>query len=265
MILTLSPSIRAASVLVVCLGLAWVGAPISAFAQEPAPAAATATATATSDADDDDLPFRLSLPTESDRVAWRHAGFRLDLGLRHGWTNGLAGAPSGSGYGVVIRIGGRLDESWSVFSSFMYGAASGGAKDLAALRYLAAIEPVFHIGDHLELGVGLGLGGMVEGGSRRADPDAALRDALVAPYTLPTASPPLPACNSAGVASTLRLAYAYVLGPTSRVGVEAQIDGQYAVCVDNTGEVEPDTATAIVRRQWWPHYGASLALTVGWR
>jgi hypothetical protein len=43
------------------------------------------------------------------------------------------------------------------------------------------------------------------------------------------------------------------------------MDGQWTDCVDDSGRLEPDTATPIVRRQWWPHLGGSLIWGILWR
>lgn len=232
--------------------------------------AADAPADPTPTEDDDSLQFRISLPTQADREAWKTPGFRLEAGLLYGAAVGLAGAPAGSGLGFFTRVGARLDRDWSLFLGFRYGAMSGvQGQDLLGLRYAVTAQPVLHLGDHLRIGFGVGVAGFVEGGSGREDPDAATRDALVAPYSLPAPSEagsgPLPSCNGAGATAQLRLGWTFVLGPMSATSLEAMVDGQRSLCIDDTGRVEPDTATAIVRRQWWSHVGWTLGWSFTWR
>jgi hypothetical protein len=68
-----------------------------------------------------------------------------------------------------------------------------------------------------------------------------------------------------GVAGLLRAQWLFVMGPRSSTGLALQFDGQWTACVDDTGILEPDTATSIVRRQWWPHLGGSLTWEIQWR
>lgn len=249
--------------LLACALLLWCAVPCSAFATtDPVEPAAAPTATE----DDDSLQFRISLPTQADREAWKTPGFRLEAGLLYGAAIGVDQAPGGSGLGFFTRVGARLDRDWSLYLGFRYGAMSGvQGQELLGLRYAVTAQPVLHLGDHLRLALGVGVAGFVEGGSGRRDPDAATRDALVAPYTLPKASAPLPSCNGAGATAQLRLGWTFVLGPMSATSLEAMVDGQRSLCVDDTGRVEPDTATAIVRRQWWSHVGWSLGWSFTWR
>ncbi len=271
--------------LVACVGLAALLVWGSASAATPATASAPdraagtpghaagperraprAPGSATATDDDDELPFRLSLPTESDRAAWKRPGFRVEVGLRYGLVRGLAGLPGGEGFGVATRMGVRVDEDWSLLLGFSYGAATGQlGTGLAGLRYLVTAEPVWHLTERWSLAFGLGLAGFVEGGSGRDDPDAAGRDALVAPYTFPAGSKAMPSCNGAGAGALLRLGWTVVLGPLSATTFSAQVDAQQTLCVDDTGRVEPDTAEPIVRRQWWQHVGASLGWSFSWR
>ena len=93
-------------------------------ATSPAPT----TSPAPVSAKDDEGPPRLSLPTESDRDAWLRGGFRLSLGLVYGRLVGLEGAPSGRLLGATVRLGLRLDASWSVLASFQYASASAARR-----------------------------------------------------------------------------------------------------------------------------------------
>jgi hypothetical protein len=214
--------------------------------------------------DDDEVPVRLSLPTESDREAWRKPGFRLSLGGVYGYLEGIDGAPDGDLWGVLLRVGARLDERWSLLGSFQYLSASADA-GLAGLRFAGTIDPTWHITDSLELAMGLGFGGIVEGRTDRDDPAPAQRSSLNSPYTFPSADPPLQRCNGVGVAGLIRLGWNLVLGSRSSTGLAVEVGGQWTGCVDDTNRVEPDTATPIVRRQWWPHVSGTAVWVVTWR
>jgi hypothetical protein len=212
---------------------------------------------------DEDGPPRLSLPTESDRAVWKKPGFRFGLGLVYGRLLGINGPPNAQLIGPTIRIGIRLDERWSLMGSFQYLYATGTGGFLG-LRYAGTIEPTWHATEHLNLGVGIGFGGLVGPASNRPNPDPQ-PSTLDASYTFPDARTPLPACDGVGVTGLLRAEWLLVLGPRSSTGLALETDGQWTACVDDTGRVEPDTATPIVRRQWWPHFGGSLAWVILWR
>ena len=84
-------------------------------------------------------------------------------------------------------------------------------------------------------------------------------------YTFPDARTPLPSCSGVGAAGLARAEWSYVLGPRASTSVALEAFGQWTGCVDDTGRVEPDTGTAIVRRQFWAHAGATLAWGITWR
>ncbi|MBV8756569.1 MAG: hypothetical protein JO257_04825 [Deltaproteobacteria bacterium] len=212
---------------------------------------------------DDDGAVRLSLPTESDRAAWTQPGFRLALGMAYGRMQGLRGAPSGRLLGPLLHAGLRLDKDWSIYASFMYAGASQ-SKGLSALRFAGTIDPTWHATPSLALAVGFGFAGLVEGRTSRPDPDP-LGSTLDTSYTFPDASHPLPSCSGVGAAGLARGTYAYVMGPRATFNVELEVFGQYTACIDRTGRVEPDTARPIIREQYWPHVGVSLALGFAWR
>lgn len=205
----------------------------------------------------------MSLPTEADRDAWLRSGFRFGLGLSYGRLAGLDGAPSGRLIGFLMRLGVRLDADWSVLASFQYDVArsSGG---LSGLRFSGTIDPTWHPTRHLALAVGLGFGGIVEANTGRADVDP-LPSTLNTSYTFPGASPPLPSCSGVGAAGLLRAEWSFVLGPRSSTSLGLEARGQWTGCVADTGTVEPDSGQAIVRRQWWPHLGASAVWGIAWR
>jgi len=213
--------------------------------------------------DDEDGEPRLSLPTAADRAAWQTSGFRLGLGLVYGRFVGLRGAPSGRLLGPTIRIGVRLDDRWSVLASFQYASASksGG---LSGLRFAGTLDPTWHVTPSLSVALGFGFGGIVEGRTGRMDAGP-LPSTIDTSYTFPDASPPIASCSGVGAAGLARVEWTFVIGPRSQAGIAIEAVGQWTGCVDDTNRVEPDTGTAIVRRQWWPHTGATIAGGITWR
>ena len=210
-------------------------------------------------ADDDGEP-RLSLPTEGDRLAWRRPGFRLALGLGYGQLSGLRGAPSATLYAATLRSGLRLDADWSVLASFQYAVARSG---VTGLRYAGTIDPTWHVTPSFALALGFGFGGIV-GSTGAMDPSPGAGE-IESSYTFPDARTPLASCSGVGATALARAEWSYVLGPRASTGIALEALGQWTGCVADTGRVEPDTGEAIVRRQWWPHAGATLALGVTWR
>lgn len=249
------------------LGLA-LGMPAQA-APSPSAAAAVATGTpaglpAATPVFDEDAPPRFSLPTESDRALWKKPGFRFGLGLVYGQLYGIGGPPNGKLIGPTIRGGVRLDEAWSLMASLSYLYAMGSGTAMQGLRFAGTIEPTWHATEHLSLAIGVGFGGIVEPSTARPNPDPQ-PSTLDTSYTFPDARHPLPSCNGVGVAALARAEWMVVMGPRSATGLSLQMDGQWTGCVDDTGTVEPDTATPIVRRQWWGHLGGSLTWEILWR
>ena len=224
--------------------------------------AAPAHADAPAKPDEDPEP-KLSLPTESDRVAWLDSGFRLGLGVGYGRFEGLGGAPSGHLVGAVLHAGLRLDRDWSLMSTFEYSRVkqSGG---LSGLRFSGTIDPTWHLTPSFSVAFGIGFGGIVEGTTGRPDVSP-MAGMLNASYTFPDASTPLPSCSGVGITGVARAEYTYVLGPRSATGVALEAMGQYTACVERTGRLDADTAQAIVRRQYWPHAGFALQWSISWR
>ena len=206
---------------------------------------------------------KLSMPTESDRVAWTKSGFRLGLGLAYGRLEGLRGAPSGRLLGAVLHAGLRLDADWSLITTFEYASASarGG---LSGLRFAGTIDPTWHVTRELSLAFGFGFGGIVEGRTGRMDSNP-LPSTLDTSYTFGSSNPPVASCSGVGATGLLRGAYTWVIGPRSTTDLEIEIIGQYTSCTDKTGRVDPDTATPITRSQYWPHWGATLGWGFAWR
>lgn len=219
--------------------------------------------TPTVDPDAEDPEPKLSLPTEADRQAWQRPGFRLGIAASYGELVGLRGAPSGALYAANLRAGLRLDARWSIAASFQYALASrsGG---IEGLRFAGTIDPTIHITPSVSVALGFGFGGIVEGQTTRADA-MPLPSSLESSYTFPDASTPLAKCSGVGAAALARAEYAYVLGPRMAGVIGVEVVGQWTGCVDDTGRVEPDTGKAIVRRQWWPHTGATLSVGFAWR
>jgi len=252
-----SPS-AAVSVLFLLLGVA-----VPAQAQRAPPASATPPPSAAKSPEDEEGPPKLSLPTIADEEAWRRSGFRLGLGVGYGDFVGLEGAPSGRLLAFLVRLGVRLDRDWSILGSFQYARAST-AGGLSGLRFAGTIDPTWHVTTHLSLAVGMGFGGIVEGSTGRPDV-APLPSTLNTSYTFPSPSPPLPSCSGVGVAGLARATWTFVLGPRSATSFALEAVGQWTGCVDDTGQVDKDTGTAIVRRQWWPHTGGTAIWGISWR
>jgi hypothetical protein len=116
----------------------------------------------------------------------------------------------------------------------------------------------------VSLAFGVGFGGIVEGVTGRVDAGP-LPDEIESSYTFPDASTPVARCSGAGATGLVRGEWALVLGPRSQLAIAAEVLGQWTACVDDTGRIEPDSGDAIVRRQFWPHVGASLTAGVTWR
>jgi len=228
-----------------------------------APADTPASPTAAKTVFDEDPPPRLSLPTESDRALWKKPGFRFGLGLVYGRFYGIGGPPNYNLIGPTIRAGLRLDEAWSLVASLQYLYATG-AGSMKGVRFAGTIEPTWHATAHLSLAAGIGFGGIIESGTGRTD-SGPPPDTLNTSYTFPNAKTPIADCNGVGVAGLVRGQWLWVMGPRSSTGLALQLDGQWTGCVQDTGNFEPDTATPIVRRQWWPHLGGSLNWEIQWR
>jgi hypothetical protein len=212
---------------------------------------------------DPDGEVKLSLPTESDREAWSRPGFRLALNLAYGEIKGLRGAPSGRELGVNLHAGLRLDADWSLLVSFDYARVSSNA-GIQGLHFAGTLDPTWHVTRAFSLAVGFGLAGLVEGNTNRPDVDP-LPNTLDSSYTFADSSHPVPQCVGSGLAGLLRADYSWVIGPRASVHVEAEMIGEYTQCVDSTGRTEPDTAQPIVRTQYWPLTGGTLAVGFTWR
>ena len=233
-----------------------------AMAETAVETAADSTTT-TADTADEVLPFKLSLPTQEDASAWRDTGFRLELGMAYGLFEGVFGAPSGTLLGPTVRVGTRVDALWSLLASLQYQSITsiGG---INGLRYSGTLDPVLHVGDHLQFALGLGFGGIVEAGSRRPDSFPSDFTNLSDSYTYLSAKTPLPSCTGVGIVGLARVAWQQVLGPLSALTAFAEFHGQHTACEQRIGRVDPDTARPFFRRQYWFNVAAQAGLTVGW-
>jgi hypothetical protein len=211
----------------------------------------------------DDGVEKQSLAIVPDDVAWQEPGFRLTLGLVYGRMQGLRGAPSGRLLGPELHAGLRLDKDWSIYASFEYASASASG-GLSGLRFAGTLDPTWHATPSLALALGFGFAGIVEGRAARPDVDP-LGSTLDTSYTFPSAEHPLPSCSGVGAAGLVRGTYSHILSARSTFNVELEVFGQYTACIDRTGRVEPDTARPIIREQYWPHLGVTLAGGFTWR
>lgn len=240
----------------------------------PAPSTSTPTPTASAPApaatrtppttDEVEGEPKLSLPTEADRQAWQNSGFRLSLAVAYGQLVGLRGAPSGRLLAAKLRVGLRLDRQWSLMTSYEYARASQ-PRGLSGLRFTGTLDPTWHVTPSVSLAVGFGFGGIVEGRNTGRPDIEPFAETLETSYTFPDASPPIASCSGIGTAALARAEWGVVLGPRSQLAVAAEATGQWTGCVQDTNRFEPDSGKAIVRRQWWPHAGFTLAAGFTWR
>ncbi len=219
------------------------------------------TAPAFADGDDGER----SLPLETPLEAWRRPGFRVTLAMPYGEVVGLRGAPSATALGPLLRAGLRLDAEWSIVASFQYLVAQpSSTQALGGMRFAGTIDPTWHISDTASLALGFGFGGIVEAGRDRPDPSPGPGE-IETSYTFPDASTPLGSCSGVGATGLVRGEWSYVVSSRLAATVAAELFGQWTGCVGDTGRVEPDTGEAIVRRQWWPHVGGTVAIGVSFR
>jgi hypothetical protein len=214
-------------------------------------------------ADDDGEP-KLSLPTESDRVAWTAAGFRLALAFVAGDLHGERGAPSAGLVGVGMHAGLRLDRDWSLVATFKYARAAAGTGGVTGLWFQGTIDPTWHITRSLAVALGFGFGGIASGRTGGAE-IAPFPSSLDSSYTFPSSATPMPRCSGVGAAVVARATYSWVVGPRSSAYLDLDAFGQYTECIDPTGNVDPDTAQPIVRIQYWPQDGFTFNLGFAWR
>ncbi|MCC7383041.1 MAG: hypothetical protein IT384_14480 [Deltaproteobacteria bacterium] len=200
-----------------------------------------------------------SLATESDDVAWLAPGLRVALGYDFDALFGVGGTPSGGVHSVLLRVGARLDDRWSLLSTLRYGVRFG---ESSAMRYSTTVEPTLDLLEHLTLSLGLGLGGFVVPDTGEPTPDPV---GLLNTLTLPDSDPLLGRCIGAGVIALIRLEYTFVVGPSSAMGPSLHADAQWTGCSESLGRTNVDTGEAIKLRQYWEHYSAGVGWIFWWR
>ena len=240
----------------------------SPAAASPAPPAAAAGPPAAeagkpATGDDDGEP-RLSLPTQADRdrVAEQRLPARPRPGLRPARRPGRraerpADRPDGPGRAAARRRAGR---SWRRSSTPRRRSPAGCRGCGSPAR---SIRP----GTSRRASASRSASGSAA--SSRAAPAGWTPIRCPARSTRRTRSPTR-ATRSRAAAASASPAWCAPSGPTcsgraTQTSVALEVVGQWTGCVDDTDRVEPDTGTAIVRRQWWPHAGATLGWGIAWR
>jgi hypothetical protein len=208
---------------------------------------------------DGDGPVRLSLPSESDRAAWGRSGFRLGLGVLYGALRGDGGVPSSSMLGLAIRPGVQLDADWAIYLPLQYAALASGA------RFVASIEPTWHVTPYLAVGLGLGYGGLIGQSTGVLGPTVPDLYAIGQSYTFVDTRTPLSQCDGVGLAVHGRVELGYVLGPRSRTHLALELFRQWTGCEQGSGSVDAYTGVEPVSRQLWTDVGLSLAWGIEWR
>jgi hypothetical protein len=160
--------------------------------------------------------------------------------------------------GLIIRPGIRLDADWSIYLPLQYAALTAGA------RFVASVEPTWHITHYLAVGAGLGYGGLISASSGGFGPPYDV-DQRGQSYTYLDTTTPLSECTGVGLAAHGRVELGYVLGPRSRTHVALEAFRQWTGCEQGTSVVDPYTGTENVRRQFWADTGLSLAWGIEWR
>jgi hypothetical protein len=201
---------------------------------------------------------KISLAVVSDDEAWAQSGFRAGIGYAFDEVAGLASAPEGAHHSLVVRLGARLDEDWSILGTLRYGVRPGR---YPGLRYSGTIEPTLHLGG-LDLAFGLGIGGYVISTTGEAGYDGG---PLIASYTVPDDRARLTSCSGSGVLGLFRAEYPIPINDLLALGPVFQVDAQWTRCTQTTGQSDPDTAEAIELHQYWGHYSIGFGWMTWWR
>lgn len=204
------------------------------------------------------IEAKTSLAIVSDEEAWRESGFRVGLGYGYDSVIGLGGAPDGPHHALMVRLGARLDDDWSLFLGLRYGARLG---ERPGLRYSGTVEPTLHL-NGLELTAGLGIAGFV---IAQTGLEAYSAGNIVASYTVPDDRAQLSACSGAGVLGILRLEYPVPINDLLAIGPVLQVDAQWTRCTQTLGRSDPDTGEGIELHQYWGHYNIGLGWMTWWR
>ena len=215
---------------------------------------------------DDEGEPKLSLPTEADRDAWLRE--RLSAwGSASSTANlvGLEGAPSG-------RLRWR-DRCASACASMPTGrcwrrsstrcASSPGGLD--GLRFAGTIDP-----DLARDAPSVARGRLRLRRHRRGEHRPARRDAAAehAQHVVHASRARARRCRAAAASASPALARAewtVVLGPRAATSFASRRWASGPAASPTPGNVEADTGQAIVRRQWWPHAGATVGWGITWR
>ena len=192
---------------------------------------------------------------------WQDDGLRVDLGYFENTIYGLSGSPDGLIKGAHIGLGTRLDHQWSLAGTLRYGVGSEG---LSGLNFSGLLSTLFH---WYGLGIGLGIGviGVEERVSARADLHQRLASEIVASYTEANNQRLLSRCVGFGPMAAFTTLYRIPITTVFGLKLGAQIDLARLTCEQTTDRVEPDTAEAIVIRQYWDRWSWSFFGGLTWR
>jgi hypothetical protein len=214
----------------------------------------------------DDYVLRLSLPTETDRDAWREPGLSVQLAYGQSWFGGSGPALPFSTNAFSLRTRVRLDAWWSAAAVFTYEAAGG---EFSGLRWAATVEPTFHPLPDVGVSLGVGYAGLM-GNSTAAmvgtpsDKPPVDRSQEVAPRDFAPGEL-LTACTGGGLVALARIDWIFALGPLFATGPYADAGVQWTHCTAPLGGSDAETGEAIVGRQWWRHGGATVGWWLAWR
>jgi hypothetical protein len=209
------------------------------------------------------IQFKESIKLKSDLQTWESPGFRVSLTYLESMLSGLDSAPSFEALGVEVGAGARLDKEWSLLAHFQYLGAFDGDQ-ATGLRFMGLLVPSYHW-KGMSIGFGVGVAGFIEQRNTRRDAYPGDVNTLVASYTYTSQDEPVPQCTGFGPAGTFQIAYWYEWSEITALGLGIRGEYQKVACESTTDRVEPDTAKAIVRRQWWSHQGWSLFGGFSWR
>lgn len=203
---------------------------------------------------------KLSVPIRTEAEAWRSSGFRMGIGYGADAIFGAGAAPNGVIHAVLLRLGLRIDDRWSLFAGLRYGLLPGEAPGLS---FSGTIEPTLHLTDAWSVSIGVGAAGFVLPTTGASTPVAA--GDLSASRTLPSAGPLLGACVGIGAQASVRAEYQLILSSALATGPALQLDLQWTACTESMGTQDPDTGDAIELRQFWQHTGVTLGWLLWWR